>query len=77
MSLRCSSDGNPSPTIGWNGGRSTTLEFMSIQKSNTDQYTCNVANTMVPSTGASETRTASKTVHIDVMCKYAAFYLIP
>lgn len=76
VSLSCTSDGNPNPTIGWNGGSSTTLEFTSIQKSNSNQYTCNVANTMVPSTGASKTRTATKTVNIDVMCKYAAFYLI-
>ena len=58
ITLRCSTDGNPSPDYEWRGGKSatgSTLELTSLQFEDEGTYTCVANNTIEAGTRSTNT----------------------
>ncbi|XP_060603838.1 synaptogenesis protein syg-2-like [Ruditapes philippinarum] len=72
-SVLCKSNGKPNPdSYSWNKAGSSsragdTLTFNPVQKQDDGQYICSAQNTMVPSSGDTQTGSNSSTVKINVL----------
>ena len=79
FSVKClESTGVPMPSsYRWSGklnSNTHTISFANIATEHSGNYTCYVENTMVRTVGETETGRNSKTIYVEVHCKYKTKY---